>query len=309
MITKAADLTSDQVFFDLEDSVAPSAKEEARGNVIRALRDHDWTGRVCAVRVNDVTTPWTLRDLTTVVEAAGEHLDAVLVPKVHDAGQVAFVDHTLTHLEREKGIEPGRIGLELQIEDATGLLDARAILAASDRVETIIFGPGDMAAALGMPALMVGETQPEYPGDHWHHVLVSLVLYARDRGIQPIDGPYARIRDREGLEASSRRARALGFDGKWVLHPDQIDIVNEIFGVSQEAFERANDLLEAYAHATGRQARGAVMFGDEMIDEATRKMAEVTLARGRAQGLEPRPTPSGIAFHDRATWRTENDGG
>ncbi len=309
MIAKAAGLQSDQVFFDLEDSVAPSAKEEARGNVVRALRDHDWTGRVRAVRVNDVTTPWTLRDLTTVVEGAGGELDAVLVPKVTDAGQVAFVDHVLTHLEREQGVAPGRIGLELQIEDATGLLDAREILAASDRVETIIFGPGDMAAALGMPALMVGEAQPDYPGDHWHHVLVSIVLFARDRGIQPIDGPYARIRDLEGLEASSRRARALGFDGKWVLHPDQIETVNEIFGVSQEAFERANDLLDAYAHATGSQARGAVMFGDEMIDEATRKMAEVTLARGRAQGLEPRPTPDDVDFHDRSGWRSTNGGG
>lgn len=303
MIDKAVGLDADEVILDLEDSVALTQKEDARQRVVAALRERDWGRRVRAVRVNDVSTPWTLRDLLTVVGGAGDRLDTIILPKVRDAGQVAFVDHVITQLERDHGWPVGGIGLELQVEDAEGLLELRPVLAASPRVEAIVFGPGDMAAALGMPGMTVGDDIEDYPGDPWHHVLFTILLEARRHGIQAIDGPYARIRDADGFDRMARRTRALGFDGKWVLHPDQIEPANRIFGVSQAAFERASDLLDAYRHATEAEGRGAATFDGEMIDEATRKMAEVSLARGRAQGLTVRPVPDEVAFDERAAWR------
>jgi len=306
MLEKAPGLPADQVFLDLEDSVAPSAKDEARDNVVQALRDGDWGGKTVVVRVNDATTAWTFRDVLAVVEGAGEHLDCLMIPKVQYAGQIEFVDHLVTQIETEKGWEVGRIGFEIQVENAQGLVNARAILAASDRAETFIFGPGDMAAALGMPSLTVGDIQPDYPGDHWHWVLYTVLVHARDVGVQAIDGPYAKVRDIDGFREVARRSRVLGFDGKWVLHPAQIEVANEIYGVGQTAFERARDILDAYEYATGDEARGAVMFGDEMIDEASRKMAEANVARGQAEGLHVRETPAEVPFHERAEWREEH---
>ncbi len=307
MLEKAQNLVSDQVFLDLEDAVAPNAKESARDNIVQALREGDWGTRTRAVRINDCTTRWTLRDIESIVVGAGAQLDAIMVPKVQFAGQVQFVDHVITQLEIECGLEIGHIGLELQIENAQGLVNVEAILAASPRTETVIFGPGDMSAALGMPALTLGGTQPDYPGDHWHWVLFTLLVHARNAGVQAIDGPYAKVRDIEGFRQSAVKSRTLGFDGKWVLHPDQISAANEIFGVDLVTFERASDILDAYAHATDATAMGAVMFGDEMIDEASRKMAEANVARGSAQGLQCRPVPNEIAPHERAEHRTEAD--
>lgn len=301
MMQKGPSLPADQVFLDLEDSVAPRAKASARDDVVSALRDLDWGSKTRVVRVNDCTTPWTLRDVETVVAGAGRNLDAIMVPKVQFAGQVQFVDHLLAQLEQENGLDVGAIGLELQLENAQGLVNAREILAASARIEAVILGPGDMAAALGMPSLVVGDFQSDYPGDQWHGVLFTILVHARNAGVQAIDGPYARIKDLEGFRTVSLRSRTLGFDGKWVLHPDQIAEGNAIFSVSQTAFERAVDILDAYADATGSvEARGAVLFGEEMIDEATRKMAESTLARGIAQGLVARPVAEEVPFHERA---------
>ena len=306
MLEKAQGLPADQVFLDLEDAVAPSAKEDARDNIVQALREGDWGDKTRVVRVNDCTTQWTLRDVMAVVEGAGDYLDCIMIPKVQFAGQVQFVDHIITQIEMEKGWEVGRIGLEIQIENAQGLVNARDILATSERAEAFIFGPGDMAAALGMPSLTVGGIQPDYPGDHWHWVLYTVLVHARNEGIQAIDGPYARVKDVEGFREVARRSRTLGLDGKWVLHPDQVEAANEIYGVGQEAFERAKDILDAYAYATGDEARGAVMFGDEMIDEASRKMAEANFEKGKAEGLQVRDTPDEVPYHERGEWRKEN---
>ena len=305
MMAKGVTLAADQVFLDLEDSVAPKAKPGARDDVVSALRDQDWGDKTRVVRVNDCTTPWTLRDLEVVITGAGSHIDAIMLPKVQFAGQVHFVDHVIAQLEAEQGLPAGSIGLELQIENAQGLINAKEILAASARAEAFIFGPGDMAAALGMPSLTVGDIQPDYPGDHWHGVLFTILIHARNAGVQAIDGPYARIKDVDGFREVATRSRTLGFDGKWVLHPDQVDAGNEVFSVPLEAFERAVDILDAYMAATdvAEGARGAVMFGDEMIDEASRKMAETNVARGRAQRLEPRPVPDTVPFHERAAAR------
>jgi citrate lyase subunit beta/citryl-CoA lyase len=310
MMAKGTTLPADQVFLDLEDAVAPKSKPGARDDIVSALRDLDWSGKTRVVRVNDCTTPWTLRDLETIIIGAGEHIDAIMLPKVQFAGQVHFVDHAITQLEMERGLPVGAIGLELQIENAQGLVNAREILDASYRTEAFIFGPGDMAAALGMPSLSVGAIQPDYPGDHWHGVLFTVLVHARNAGVQAIDGPYARIKDVDGFREVALRSRTLGFDGKWVLHPDQISAGNEVFSVPIESFERAVDIMDAYAAATSsdEDARGAVMFGDEMIDEASRKMAEATLVRGRAQQLQARPVADSVPFHERAAARAAAEG-
>ena len=173
----------------------------------------------------------------------------------------------------------------MQIESPRGLVNIESIAAASDRVETLIFGPGDFAASAGMPQLSVGAAVPEYGGDQWHYVLSRILTTARAFGLQAIDGPYAQIRDPEGFRVVARRSQLLGFDGKWALHPDQIELCNEIFSPALADYERAERILDAYAKATGEDGRGAVVFEGEMIDEASRKMAEQVAARGRAAGL------------------------
>ena len=288
MLAKAPSLPADEVFLDLEDSVAPNVKEEARGNVIEALRTNDWGNKTVVVRINAIDTRWAYRDILEVVEAAGEHIDCLMIPKVQSPGEVEFVDHMLRMIEETKGFEH-RIGLEAQIENGPGLTLIDDIAFASDRLETLIFGPGDMAAALGMPSLTVGESIADYPGDHWHWVLMRILVAARAAGLQAIDGPFAKIRDHDGYREIAKRSKSLGYDGKWVLHPDQITIANEVFSPTQEEFERAEDILTAYEKATDVDRTGAVMFGDEMIDEASRKMAEVTSMRGRAAGMTVRP--------------------
>jgi citrate lyase subunit beta / citryl-CoA lyase len=281
MLGKAPSLPADEVFMDLEDSVAPQAKEEARGNIIQALKEGDWTGKTVVVRVNGVSTKWCYRDVIEVVENAGQFVDCVMVPKVEFVGDVTFVADLLRQIEDTIGLDRP-IGLELQIETATGLTNIDAIAGASDRAETIIFGPADMSASLGLPTLTAGLPMPNYPGDHWHYVLSRILFAARNAGLQAIDGPYLVIKDLDGFREMAQRARALGYDGKWALHPGQIDVLNELFAPTQDEYDKAEAILEAYEHATDVELKGAVMFGSEMIDEASRKMAEQLAARGRA---------------------------
>ena len=284
MLAKAPGLPADEVFMDLEDSVAPGAKEEARGNVVQAVKEGDWSGKTLVVRVNDVSTRWCYRDVIEIVENAGQFIDCLMVPKVQDASQVAFVDGLLRQIEETIGLDK-RMGLELQIETATGLRNIHEIAHASDRAETLIFGPADMSASLGLPTVTAGLPMPGYPGDHWHHVLMTILIAARDAGLQTIDGPYLVIKDLDGFREMSMRSRALGYDGKWALHPGQIDVLNEVFAPTQDEFDKAEAILEAYEHATDVDLTGAVMFGTEMIDEASRKMAEQLAQRGRAAGM------------------------
>jgi citrate lyase subunit beta / citryl-CoA lyase len=288
MLGKAPGLPADQVFLDLEDSVAPNAKEEARGNIVEALKTQDWGDKTVVVRINAIDTDWAYRDVIDVVEPAGEHIDCIMIPKVQAPGEVEFVDSLLRMIENTKGFDH-RIGLEAQIENGPGLTLIDEIAHASDRLETLIFGPGDMAAAMGMPSTTVGEMIPEYPGDYWHWIHMRILVAARTAGLQAIDGPYAKIKDVEGYREVARRTKILGYDGKWVLHPGQIEAANEVYAPTQDEFERAEDILEAYRQATDVESTGAVMYGDEMIDEASRKMAEVTSMRGRAAGMQVRP--------------------
>ena len=288
MLDKARTLPADQVFLDLEDAVAELAKEEARRNVVAALTEGGWGTKVRTVRVNDWTTPWTHRDVIEVVGGAGAEIDCLVLPKVQAPEHVAALDLLLTQVERGSGLEVGRIGIEAQIEDARGLLAVEAIAAASARVETVVFGPADFMASINMRSLVVGEQPPGYDvGDAYHYVLMRILLAARAHGKQAIDGPYLQIRDVEGFRRVAGRSAALGLDGKWVLHPDQIEAANEVFSPRQEDYDHAENILDAYEWHTSEAggARGAAMLGDEMIDEASRKMALVVAAKGRAAGM------------------------
>ena len=287
-LEKAQGLPADEVFLDLEDAVSPLAKQSARQLIVDALNGGDWAGKTRAVRVNDWTSEWTYRDVITVVEGAGANLDCVMLPKVQDAGQVVALDLLLTQIEKAMGFEPGRIGIEAQIENARGLVNVDAIAAASPRLETIVFGPADFMASINMKSLVVGEQPPGYPADAYHYILMRILMAARSHDLQAIDGPYLQVRNVDGFREVARRSAALGYDGKWVLHPDQIEAANEIFSPSQQDYDHAELILDAYQWHTSAAggARGAAMLGDEMIDEASRKMALVIAGQGRAAGLQ-----------------------
>ena len=287
-LEKAKSLAADQVFLDLEDAVAPLVKPAARKNIVAALNEGGWGNRIRVVRVNDITTHWTYRDVIEVVEGAGANLDCIMLPKTQNAAQVQWLDLLLTQIEKTMGFEVGGIGIEAQIENAQGLIAIDAIAAASARVETLIFGPADFMASINMRSLVVGEQPPGYDvGDAYHHILMSILMAARAHNLQAIDGPYLQIRDVDGFRRVAGRSAALGFDGKWVLHPGQIDAANEIYAPTQEDFDHAELILDAYAWSTSDAggAKGSAMLGDEMIDEASRKMALVMAAKGRAAGL------------------------
>ena len=288
MMEKAAASEADEVFLDLEDACAPLEKPGARAKVIEALQAHDWSRKTRVVRINQVTSRWAADDLRDIVTEAGDQLDCIMVPKVRNAGDVAFVDRALLQLEQTTGLTIGSIGIEAQIEDAAGLMRAEEIAFASDRLETLTYGPADFSASMQLPSLTVGNTY-NYPGDIFHYVLFKLAVAARAAGIQVIDGPYLLIRDVDGFRQAASRAAALGYDGKWVLHPGQIGPANEVFTPSQEDFDKSVRILAAYRHATEVERKGAVMMGDEMIDEASRKMALQFHTRGVAAGLTPSP--------------------
>ncbi|MEU9866526.1 CoA ester lyase [Actinomadura sp. NPDC048021] len=284
-VEKAQGLPADEIFLDLEDAVAPSAKEGARATVVAALNDGDWTGRTRVVRVNDLDTHWAYRDVIEVVEGAGANLDAVMLPKVPDASHVQWLDRLLTQIERATGLPVGRIGIEAQIEDARGMVNVDAIAASSPRLEALVLGPGDLMASINMKTLVVGEQPPGYTeGDAYHYILMRILMAARAHDLQAIDGPYFNVRDVEAFTRVAERSAALGFDGKWVLHPSQIEAGNAVFSPSQDDYDHAELILDAYEHSLG-EGRGAARLGDEMIDEASRKMALVVAAKGRAAGM------------------------
>jgi citrate lyase subunit beta/citryl-CoA lyase len=284
MMQKAQGLAADMVFLDLEDSVAPLEKDAARENAVKAINEGDWGDKVLCVRVNAWDTKWTYRDVIYVVENASERLDEIMLPKVQNAAEVHALDLLLTQIEATTGRQT-KVGIEAQIETTRGLINVEEICAASPRLETIIFGPADFAASMEMPVLTGGVQIPEYPGDHFHYVFSKILMAGRANGLQVIDGPYLRIRDSDGFRDFAGRTRILGFDGKWVLHPDQVTVCNEVYTPTQEQFDRANDILDAYRKATEGDRLGAVMFGDEMIDEASRKMATKFVTRGERAGM------------------------
>jgi citrate lyase subunit beta/citryl-CoA lyase len=290
MLGKGPTLPADMVFLDMEDSVAPLEKEAARGKVVDAIKNQDWGEKILCVRVNAWDTQWTYGDVIEVVGNAGERLEEIMLPKVQTAGEVEAMDLLLTQVEKNAGLPIGHIGIEAQIETAQGLINVNEICAASPRLETVILGPVDFSASMEMPSLSGGLQIPEYPGDYFHYVFSKILMAGRANGLQVIDGPYVKVRDSEGFRDFCTRTQILGFDGKWALHPDQVTILNEMFSPTQAQFDRANAILDAYEEATTTgDRRGAVMFGDEMIDEASRKVAIKLVSRGERAGLVRSP--------------------
>jgi len=284
-LAKAPTVPADMTFLDLEDAVAPNEKVASRAKVVEAVVKQEWDERVLGVRVNGWDTPWTYGDVIEVVGAAGPRLDEVMLPKVQSAAEIVALDLLLTQVERTSGLPVGHVGIEAQIETARGLINVEEICAASPRLETIIFGPADFTASIEMPVLTGGVSIPEYPGDHFHYVFMKILMAGRANGLQVIDGPFLKVRDLDALREFATRTKMLGYDGKWALTPDQAGVLNEVYSPTQEQFDRAWDILEAYRVATDEEHKGSVMFGDEMIDEASRKMAVKFVSRGERAGL------------------------
>ncbi len=286
-LAKGPTIPADMTFLDLEDAVAPLEKVDARGKVVDAIKNLDWGDRVLCVRVNAWDTEWTYGDVIAVVGNAGTRLDEIMLPKVNSAAEVVALDLLLTQVEKNSGLPIGHIGIEAQIETARGLINVEEICAASPRLETIILGPVDFSASMEMPSLAGGLQIPEYPGDYFHYVFMKILMAGRANNLQVIDGPYVKVRDSDGFRDYCTRTQILGFDGKWALHPDQVTILNEIFSSTQAQFDKACDVLDAYEQATTTGDRkGAVMFGDEMIDEASRKVAVKIRMRGERAGMK-----------------------
>lgn len=276
---KAAQSLADQVFLDLEDSVAPARKAEARALVVDALNNNDFGTKLKVVRVNDASEGLQFRDIIELVCGAGQRIDALMIPKVESAAQIACVEGLLEQLETELALSH-TIGLEVQIETAKGSYRLAEIASASDRIESIVFGPGDYAVSLGISQLVVGAVDSLYSGHQWHHVLSQIATAARAVGAQAIDGPYGDFGDHVGYRQQCVDARQLGFDGKWCIHPSQIETANEVFQPSETEVSYAETLLRAYVEAR-QNGRGAATFDGRMIDEVSRKMAESVLERAQ----------------------------
>ena len=274
MLTKAALLPVDEVVIDLEDSVAPAAKGQARDLVADLLARDAMPAAAVAVRVNAIDSPWFAEDVAELGGRVGARVGSLVVPKVEGAGHVARVSELLDSL----GEPAAGVRLQALVETASGLLRAGEIAGSSPRLETLILGYADSAASLGRPP------GPDSP-DRWLHAQETLLVAARAFGLQAIDGPYLGIRDDDGLRVRAERVRALGFDGKWAVHPGQIEAINEVFTPNLEEFERASAVIDALDHAAGQEERGAVELDGAMVDEASRKLALQIVARGRAAGL------------------------
>jgi citrate lyase beta subunit len=278
MIGKAAASAADAVCIDLEDSVPGAEKEVSRANVVKALKEIDFGNRTRMYRINAIDTPFAYRDLIEVVEAAGDRVDTIMLPKASSAADVQFVDTLLTQIETRQGFTR-RIGIEAQIESAAGFVWLREIAGASPRLESLIFGAGDYAASMRMPAAGIGtfdDNDALYPGHRWHAAMHGIVAAARASNLRCIDGPYSDYSDLEGFERACRIARAMGFDGKQCIHPTQLEIAARVFTPSDAEVAHARRVVDAYeaAAATGR---GAVSLDGKMIDEANVRMARSVL--------------------------------
>ncbi len=286
MIAKAAASNADLVFLDLEDAVAPAAKAAARPNIVEGLRTLDWGTKVKAFRINGVHTPWCHDDLVEVISGAGEQVDVVIVPKVKSAREVWFVDDLLTQLELGLGLEPGRIGLEVLIEEVDALARVEEIAGCSPRLEALILGVGDLAASQGMPIGHIGGADgTAYPGDIWHYARCRLIGAARMHGLDAIDGPFADFADGPGYHREASWARALGAVGKWCIHPSQIEVANRDFSPTPDEVADARAVVDAFTEAENR-GLGAVTHDGVMVDVASVRLFETVLERARRCGVE-----------------------
>jgi malyl-CoA/(S)-citramalyl-CoA lyase len=276
MHVKASQRDVDVIMLDLEDSVPVDAKESARTRVIQSIHTLNWQDTILTVRINGLDTPFGYRDLLEVAEAAGPSIEAVVVPKVNHPGDIHFVSRMLDGIEAAKGFSK-RIHIEAIIESAEGLEQVSQIAKASDRLITLVFGIVDYSASIGARLVSIsghGEKEEEiYPGHRWNFEMSRIVMAAKAHGLLAIDAPYGNFKDPTGLQRSAALACALGYDGKWAIHPDQIDIVNQVFSPSKEDVDRAVKVLAAHKEAR-EKGLGAVAVEGRMVDQATVRLAK-----------------------------------
>ncbi len=274
LFEKALNSEVDYVFLDLEDAVAPGDKEQARINVIQALLDLDWrgAGKTISVRINGLDTHYMYRDVVDLMEQAGDRLDTILIPKVGVPSDVYMVEAMVNQIEQGKGFET-RVGLEALIETALGMANVEAIAAYGGRLEALHFGVADYAASNRARTVNIGGLNPDYPGDQWHFALSRMTVACRAYGLRAIDGPFGDFKDPDGYRAAARRAAALGIEGKWAIHPSQIELANEIFSPPKAEVDRARRILKELEIAAA-EGRGAAAVDGKMIDAASARMAE-----------------------------------
>jgi citrate lyase subunit beta/citryl-CoA lyase len=281
-IDKAANSAADVVFLDLEDAVAPADKEQARRNVIEALRDIDWAakGKTVSVRINGLDTHYMYRDVIDVMEQAGDRVHTILVPKVGVPADLYCVETLIHQVEQAKGY-PNKVGIEALIETALGMANVEAIASSPGRVEALHFGVADYAASNRARTVSIGGLNPNYPGDQWHFALSRMIVACRAYGLRPIDGPFGDFSDPDGYRAGARRAAALGAEGKWAIHPSQIELANEVFSPPKAEVDRAQRIIEALAEAAA-QGKGAAAVDGKMIDAASERMAQTVIELDQA---------------------------
>lgn len=283
MLAKAAASDADDVFCDLEDAVAPSAKAGARDTIAQALKTLDWGRKTRCVRINDVTTPWCHDDIITVVTEAGTYLDTIMLTKAKSVSDVLFVDALLSQLEKKLALSR-RIGLEVLIEEIEGLQHVDAIARCAPRLEALIFGMGDYSAAQGIETASMTTCGGSYPGDIFHYARFRITMAARSAGLDAVDGPYGNFKDEAGYRREAERARALGMVGKWAIHPSQIAPALELFSPKPADVERARRWSAAYAEAEA-QGLGAVQLDGVMLDVAVIRIVRNTLVKADLIGM------------------------
>ncbi len=287
LFEKAAKSAADVIFLDLEDSVAPDEKAAARKNIVQAIEDVDWGSKTLSLRINGLDTHYMYRDVVDVLEQTGERLDLIMIPKVGTAADVYALDMLVTQIETAKGRKK-RIGFEMIIETALGMMNVEAIAGASTRNESLHFGAADYAASTGARTTGIGGPHPDYGvltdvvegaarryhwGDMWHYAMSRMVVAARAHGLRPIDGPFGDFSDPDGFQAQAKRAAVLGCEGKWAIHPSQIALANEVNSPSEAEVTKAKRILEAMAQAQ-KEGKGAVALDGRLIDIASIKQAE-----------------------------------
>ena len=274
MFEKALNSNADYIFLDLEDAVSPNDKIDARKNIINAIRELNWKdkGKTISIRINGLDTHYMYRDVVEIIEEVGDKLDTILIPKVGSESDVYMVDCMLNQIEQNKKFK-NTIGLECLIETALGMSNIKSIATASSRLEALHFGVADYAASMRARTVVIGGLNPNYPGDQWHHGLSTLVMTCRSYGLRAIDGPFGDFNDKEGYLSAAKRAAAIGFEGKWAIHPSQIDLANEVFSPPEDEVNRAKRILEELNKAAAA-GKGAAQLDGRMIDAASARMAE-----------------------------------
>jgi citrate lyase subunit beta/citryl-CoA lyase len=274
MFEKALNSNADYIFLDLEDAVSPNDKLTARENIIKALKEINWKekGKTISVRINSLDTHYMYRDVVDIIEEVGDRIDTILIPKVGTDSDVYMVDCLLTQIETSKKIK-NKIGLECLIETALGMSNIKEIAKSSGRLEALHFGVADYAASLRARTIVIGGLNPDYPGDQWHHGLSQLAMTCRAYGLRAIDGPFGDYNDPDAYIASAKRAAAIGMEGKWAIHPSQIDLANKVFSPPETEVKKAKRIIEELDKAA-KEGKGAAQLDGRMIDAASARMAE-----------------------------------